>query len=1196
MSAPTLPPRYREPSFIGEGATGVVWQARDTLADELVAIKIVRRHLAILDRFRARFAREVALSARLVHDNIVPVRDFGRLDDGSPYVVMDLATQGSLAERLASGVPLGRILDWIDDVLAALAHLHARGLVHRDIKPENVLLADVGEGRPRAWVADFGLAGARTEVAFTGESVAGTREWMSPEQADGRVQELGPWSDLYAVGLLLNVAMGGAPVRLTRAARGDRFTPSRVRLPSEVAPALARLIDVLLHSDPRQRFDRAADARRALAAARADLSDDVAAASVSSDALPTSSTIFPVPLTRRGLVAVANLSPKDSASDGNAPSWNRVAPSPLPDALPEPVGLGSPAHAIEVVSLRQPPPPARPEEQRILWEAAREVVQSARPKVILLVGRDGSGKGRLADSVAEVLDEGAWMEVITLRYHDPPAEDDGYRGAVLELLAPWNDGRADAEERIAGWLARDRGVGTDAVIDEAHALARWCGYREEREPPINASLGLTYLLRHLDARGWRGGAALVLQDAHFTSARADGLGICRALLEETVGVRPVLAVATLSRDAVESEPLAAEVAQLQQLGAVRVDVDRLEASAMSDFLQRALSVEEELADAIAPHCGGSPTFATLLIRDWGLRHLIQRRGDGRFVLCDGMASDDLELIVPRTIDDLAARRVDGALAVTESPNLCAQALAVAAIAGQAPPAQVVREASGEALDHLLGTGLVSQRGFRLVFEAHCIRDVVVRRAMAQANLRQIHGRLASAWAELGDRVGADVDLSVGRHRLGAGQHAEAVVPLLRATRSNIASGRVELGLRAGRLALEAATGADRQMARVEARQLMAEALLGLHRAEEAAELLHTSGQDWRMDRRSRARDAVLRARAAIATGALDSAARLLDSAAAGYEATRDRSGMAVAAFEQARLVRVSGHPLKAVERYSRMLRIVRERDLQMRVEALSGRIECFVAAGRVAEAVSDLRELQEVARQSLDTRNIARAAFVTGLLRLTLGEYHLAERHLRTALALAATLGDDRTQMECHNVLGETARLAGDREAAAARYRHAVRVARRLGWAPRAAVAHLNLAMLYLGEDDVAARREHAAAAELIGRDNSHWVRIFVALFSACWSAEAGSMELARTQLQDAVEAGLARLPLPDAGVLLSRLANAARERGAAYLEARARELAGELQLPMPQPEPKPVPVVRMQPAEDPADAPTVIFKRMATD
>jgi len=1189
MSAPTLPSRYCDPSLIGEGATGVVWQARDTLADEPVAIKIVRRHLAILDRFRARFAREVALSARLVHDNIVPVRDFGRLDDGAPFVVMDLASEGSLAERLAAGVPLGRILDWIDDVLAALAHLHARGLVHRDIKPENVLLADVGGDRLRAWVADFGLAGARTEVAFTGESVAGTREWMAPEQADGRVQELGPWTDLYAVGLVLNAALGGAPVRLSRTHRGGRFTPSRMRLPSDVAPGLARLTQSLLHADARQRFDRAADVRRALAEARSNLSADAVERAVTSEALPTSSTTFPVPLTHRGLAAVANLRPENPGTGGKPPEWNRVAPSALPAELPEAEGLGSPSHALEVVSLRQPPPPARPEEQRILWSAAREVVESARPKVILLVGRDGSGKGRLADSVAEVLDEGGWMEVVTLRYHDPPAEDDGYRGAVLELLAPWNDGRADAESRIAGWLARDRGVGVDAVVDEAHALARWCGYREEREPPINASLGLAYLLRHLDARGWRGGAALVLQDAHHTAARADGLGICRALLEETVGVRPVLAVATLSRQAVESGALAAEVEELQQLGAIRVDVDRLDLPAMSDFLQRGLSVEAELADAVAPHCGGSPTFATLLVRDWGLRRLVERRSDGQLVLRDDLPSDELSLIVPRTLDDLAARRVDGALAATESPNQCAQALAVAALAGQAPPAQVVRAASGEALDHLLGTGLVSQRGFRLVFEAHCIRDVVVRRALAQADLPLVHGRLADAWAELGETVGADVDLSVGSHRLGAGAFAEAVVPLLRATRSSLASGRAEIGLRASRLALEAATGADRQMARVEARQLMAEALLELHRPAEAAELLTSTGEAWRMDRRSRARDAILRARAATATGELDAAARLLDSAAAGYEATRDRPGMALAALEQARLHRVSGHPLRAAERYSRMLRIVRDRDLNMRVEALSGRIECFVAAGRIAQAQADLQELQEVARQSQDTRNIARSAFVTGVLRLTLDEHHLAERHLRTALALAATLGDDRMQMECHNVLGETARLLGDHDTAASRYRQAVRVARRKGWGPPAAVAHLNLALLHLGVDDVASRREHAAAAALIDADNSHWVRIFVALFSACWAAEADRMELARAHLQDAVEAGLARLPLPDAGVLLSRLAHAAGQGGASYLEARARELSGELQLPTPDA----LPTVRLRPVEDPAEEPTVLFERV---
>ncbi|MBO84508.1 MAG: hypothetical protein CL927_04065 [Deltaproteobacteria bacterium] len=1082
------------------------------------------------------------------------------------------------------------LLDWMDAVLSALGHFHARGLVHRDIKPENVLLHAVEDGQEQPWVADFGLAGARTEVAFTGESVAGTREWMAPEQAAGRVQELGPWTDLYSVGLVLNLALGGSPVRLKRDS-ARRFHPSPVALPDDLAPELAAVIRNLLHPDPRQRYDRAADVRRALEEARVAMDADAEAKTVTTRVIPTTTTTFPVPLTQRGLATVANLRPAGAAKDQARPNWNRVVPSALPAALPKHCGVGAPSHALRVYSLREPPPPTRPKVQRTIWDAAHEVLEQARTRIILLVGRDGSGKGRMADAYAERLDEGGFMESVTLRYHDPPEDDDGFRGAVLELLSPWNDGREDAIARISRWLARDRGTGAGDVLDEAEALVRWCGYRVPKEPPLNSGLGLAYLLRHLDARSWRGGAMLVLQDVHHARGNAEGLGICRALLDETVGTRPILVLASLSRDALEEDPeLAADVEELTGLGATRVDMDRLDDEAMTEFLEQALQVEPQLASELARRCSGSPTFASLLIRDLAVRGVVRRSSAGRMELADSENVPDLAVFVPRTLEDLATRRIDGAIASTEDPSGCAKALATAALAGQAPPARVVRAASGEALDLLLGTGLVSQNGFRLVFEARCIREAVVRRAWAEADQMVLQQNLADAWAAVGESAGADVDLSVGRHLLGAESHNDAVVPLLRAARSNLASGRPHMAMLAGRLALQAATAADRQMARVEARQLIAAALLEQGKPEQAAMLLSDSGGEWRMDRRSRARDSLLSARAAMGLGNLPEAKDLLQRAASAYESTRDRSGTIETAQQQAALFRLRGHPLRAADRYTRVLRQAREQDLNERVQALAGRIQCLVAAGQTQRARRDRPRLQAAARQSQDTRSIAVASFASGLLYFVEGKYELADRHLRTALALGATVGDVRFQVQSHNVLGEIARHAGEREKAAAHYSRALRTARRRAWIPAAAVAHLNLAMLHLGHDDAAARREHEAALELVGADSSHWVRIFVALLSVVWAAESGRIDDARASLQDAVEAGLARMPLPDAHVLLERVARHARSVGAAYLEARALELGGSLVVDSRPPRDSDEAEIPDLLMEDPADLPTDVM------
>lgn len=1180
MDLPALPPRYVEPVLIGEGATGVVYRVVDRDTDEVAAIKVVRRHLAILDRFRARFARETALSASLVHPAIVPVRDFGHLDTGQPFVVMDLADLGSLADRPAGSVSLGQLLTWVCDVLDALAHLHAQGLVHRDIKPENILLKAVDGGSPKAWVADFGLAGATIEVAFTGDSIAGTREWMAPEQADGRAHELGPSTDLYAVGLVLLRALGGRPVRLERSPDTQRYVPGDVHLPNDVPDELARIVRTLLHEDPRQRYDLAADVRRLIGRVRADLEDDQAAETVTGELPPTTSTVFPVPVEPGAIASVANLRLSAVGIDGPAPSWNRVAPGALPPRPPPMPGLGSRSHALAVVALREPAQPMRAEVRDAVWQAARDVVDSGRPRVVLLIGQDGSGKGRLAEGLGQALEVGGFMESVTLRYHDPPAEDDGYRGCVLELLVPWNDVRAEAEERLAGWIARDRSVPPRAVEAEARALARWCGYRSDKEAPANSALGLAYLLRHLDARAWRGGAALILQNLHHARSGGDGFDLCRALLEETVGVRPLLAIGTVSREALDDPDVASRVAALTERGAQRIDVDRLSPAETVAFLSGSLGLSAELAAAVASSCGGSPTFCTLLVRDLAVRGLLRRGDDGLLEVAEGF---DVGAALPGTLEALAARRIDAALASTESAVDCALALSVVALAGQAPPALVVRAASPDGLDLLLGTGLVRQQGFRIVFEAQVIRDVVVRRAEAQANLADVHAKLADAWAKLGETAGADVDLAVGRHRLAAEDPQQAVTPLLRASRTSLAAGRPSLAALAAELALDAATRVDRRMARVEARQHLAAALLKLGRPAEVARLLGVVGGAWQMDRRSQAQDCLLRARAAMALGELAEAGRLLERGAAGFEATQDRPGMMESAAGQAQLHRLAGRPEAAAERYTRMLRLNTGQDAASEVVALAGRIECRLAAG-VRDVEADLQRLRRVARLTGDTRSIARAAFVAGLAHHRRGRPGAAERQLRTALALAATLGDDRLLVDCHNVLGEVARQSAQLTRADRAYAEAARTALRHGWRREAAIAELNRSLVQVTRRDVAqARAHHLRAAELLRLEPTHWAQIFVALLDALWAVDDERHVDALTAMDRAEARGLPRMRVPDAVFLLQRIDGWSRSPA---VRARARELLG-VSAPLPPPV-----VAATHDAADPPTDPTVSARK----
>jgi len=197
----SLPARYALSDPIGEGGFGRVFRARDLQTDRDVAIKVP------FARLDADVGRELALelqaAARVRHPGLVQILDVGEGRDRVPYMVMEYAEGGSA--RGLAGAPWAELRPLVADLLDALAHAHAHGLVHRDIKPANVLLS-AGDGRVRAKLADFGLAkvlmGDREEYRSS-RLVAGTMPYMPPEAFEGDVGAVHPAADLYAVGVLL---------------------------------------------------------------------------------------------------------------------------------------------------------------------------------------------------------------------------------------------------------------------------------------------------------------------------------------------------------------------------------------------------------------------------------------------------------------------------------------------------------------------------------------------------------------------------------------------------------------------------------------------------------------------------------------------------------------------------------------------------------------------------------------------------------------------------------------------------------------------------------------------------------------------------------------------------------------------------------------------------------------------------------
>jgi serine/threonine protein kinase/tetratricopeptide (TPR) repeat protein len=1149
VDLPKTPARYTLIDEIGEGATCTVYRAQDALLGREVAIKVARRNLAIHARFRTRFAREVTLSAEVVHPRVIPVLDTGVLECGRPFVSLAHADQGSLSDLLKRRPPMAEALRVIDQVLDALAHMHARGFLHQDLKPANVLLHSTASGETDAWVADLGVAGAVAELALHQRGMGGTPAWMAPEQRAGHYAELGPWTDLYAVGLMLFEILGGDRSGKEAGTRRllDPLPSGPLGLNPDVPDALRAVVRTLLQPDPRERYDRAADVGRAI---RSALSDQQLTMPVPPPIGGHVGQSFSNILVQEGIESLTATSHVPVPETGV--QWNRVTPNAMPMEPPPHPGSGAEHGGLAMVSMRDPPIEAHEDVRWLLWQQARAVVQTGEPRVVFLVGDSDIGKSRTAHSVTQTIEASGHMEAVHLRYHQPPGANDGYRGAVQEILAPWNDNREALQARLARWLSRDQQRSPDAVTIEASVLARWCGYMTEDETPVNAAVGLAFLYRHLDARSWRGGALLLLEDAHLAQEAGDGLNICDAVLEQSIGERPFLVIATLSEQALREDPaLQEQVQSMERRGAIRVNLPRMSEGEMRAFLRQTMNIEPALSEAVAPLCEGSPERALLMIRDWATRgHLVQM-ASGELTL-DPLVS--LDEIAHEDMSALFLSRIRGAVDATEAPEDAYEALAATALAGQAPPALVVREINPGGLDALLATGLVRQKAWRLVFEHHQIHTAAMAVALGRPGVADLHKRLANAWTRLGEWTGADVDLPVGSHRWHAGDPNSAVVPLLRAARRTYEEGRFALSLSASKLGVAAADKAGGLSARAEARIRQAEALMSQQSIEAAIQIIQEASNLGHLDRRTAARLDLALAHAETEQGNLEAARHHLESASITFEATQDREGLIETAGAMALVYRTEGRPAEAARCFARMLRMNRG-DKRTDVQALYGLVDARAASGRLKGIAPMVQQLRRTAIATGDTRRMAKATFAAGLVRLANRDIDEAERHFHTARALAVTVGDHRLQLDSENNLGEVFRMRGDARSAERMYEGVARLAVMRGWPSSAAIAHLNLAIVSQGREDqnlarIAIDQAEACLAQL----PQHWAWMVIGVVRAAWAAELGDEANTRAWWAVAIDHGLGRVVSYDMLGPLDKLAAAAVRQEWNDLAARAVE------------------------------------------
>jgi eukaryotic-like serine/threonine-protein kinase len=261
--------KYRVLREIGEGGVGRVFAAENEALGQIVAVKVAKSSGA-----DERLWREALAAARLCNLHSVRVFDVGRLEDGSPYVVMELLEGESLRSRLdrVGTIPVAQALLWTRQLTAALREAHAANLVHRDIKPSNIFLVGAPGDPVIVKLVDFGLVkdvDVSGDTTHTGSGVLlGSPWYMSPEQV--RATDVSFASDIWSLGVVLYEMLSG-----TRPFRGETVSAVLAAIAADpptplhevaggLAPEVEALVSRCLRKLPRERFGSAAELAQAL--------------------------------------------------------------------------------------------------------------------------------------------------------------------------------------------------------------------------------------------------------------------------------------------------------------------------------------------------------------------------------------------------------------------------------------------------------------------------------------------------------------------------------------------------------------------------------------------------------------------------------------------------------------------------------------------------------------------------------------------------------------------------------------------------------------------------------------------------------------------------------------------------------------------------------------------------------------------
>lgn len=369
--------------WIGAGGMASVYKARHRLLNEMRAVKVVSAKFADDEDFLKRFRHEAAIARKLRHENAVWVEDLDEIEDGRPFIAMELLQGDDLRKLIKEQGPLAvdRSLKLGAQVASALSAAHRLGIVHRDIKPDNILITHDDSGNEVAKVLDFGIAKAKEgslEGGYTATRtgvIIGTPDYMSPEQAEIQLGKLDGRSDIYSLGIVLyEMLTGQLPFKSdTPLGMCLHHLQTIPRPPHELRPDLhipESVSAILMKALEKKRESRFQSAQEMLEALR-NPSAWMAKNTEASFAATRISTPSALPDANQKTIAIAPpaaQAPPHHAQDQNprslgAPVAAAARPAPEPAPVERTVALpGNSANPAVFQPVK--PSPARPDKSR----------------------------------------------------------------------------------------------------------------------------------------------------------------------------------------------------------------------------------------------------------------------------------------------------------------------------------------------------------------------------------------------------------------------------------------------------------------------------------------------------------------------------------------------------------------------------------------------------------------------------------------------------------------------------------------------------------------------------------------------------------------------------------------------------------------------------------------------------------------